>query len=353
MKVKWSVNLMAVAVVVAGMGLGGLVLPGVVAPAMSEVVDSVVTEVRIDDSGVRVGDTQYEVRQGRRGPDRVRVLGEDMVRFGDDIIIDEDELVDGDVVAIFGSVVVDGAVEGDVVAVMGGITLGPNGEIDGDAVAVGGSVDKERGGRIGGETVSIGTAAMVPRACPIGMAGLFSRSGKLFVLIMWTILLIVLGLIVIAVAKRPVGNVSVRARKEAFKMGLIGLLTEVLVLPVIALFCITLIGIPIGLVAIPLVFALALLLGYVGVSQAIGERMGEGAQRSVYMNMAVGILVLQGLLILGWIVRLPGGGLAIVGNVIGFIGWAVVYVAGTVGLGAVIMSKFGTKAVEVTVGVEG
>jgi hypothetical protein len=169
---------------------------------------------------------------------------------------------------------------------------------------------------------------------------------------MWTILLIVLGLIVIAVAKRPVGNVSVRARKEAFKMGLIGLLTEVLVLPVIALFCITIIGIPIGLVAIPLVFALALLLGYVGVSQAIGERMGEGAQRSVYMNMAVGILVLQGLLILGWIVRLPGGGLAIVGNVIGFIGWAVVYVAGTVGLGAVIMSKFGTKAVEVT-GVEG
>jgi hypothetical protein len=164
MKVKWSVNLVAVAVVVAGMGLGGLVLPGVVAPAMSEVVDSVVTEVRIDDSGVRVGDTQYEVRQGRRGPDRVRVLGEDMVRFGDDIIIDEDELVDGDVVAIFGSVVVDGAVEGDVVAVMGGITLGPNGEIDGDAVAVGGSVDKERGGRIGGETVSIGTAAMVPRA---------------------------------------------------------------------------------------------------------------------------------------------------------------------------------------------
>jgi hypothetical protein len=233
------------------------------------------------------------------------------------------------------------------VAVGGSITLGPRGEIDGDAVSVGGSVDKERGGRVRGETVSIGTGAMIPRTCPIGMGGLFSRSGKLFVLIMWIILLVILGLIVIGVAKRAVGNISVRARKETFKMGLIGLLTEVLLIPVIVLFCITIIGIPIGIIAIPLAFALALLLGFVGVSQAIGERTGEGDKRSVYMNATVGILVLHALVLLGWIVRLPGGAFSVVGNVIGFIGEAVIYVAATVGLGAVIVSRFGTKARDV------
>jgi len=117
MTTKWILGLVAIAVI--GMALAGaaFVLLGIVGTATCEVVDSVVSEVRIDDDGVRLGETRYEVDHGRRGRDRVTYLGEDIVRFGDDIIVEEDELVDGDVVTIFGSIVVDGAVEGDVVAV--------------------------------------------------------------------------------------------------------------------------------------------------------------------------------------------------------------------------------------------
>jgi hypothetical protein len=159
---------------------------------------------------------------------------------------------------------------------------------------------------------------------------------------MWTVFLAVLGLIVMAVARRAVDRVCLRSRKEAFKMGLIGLLTEALVLPAMALFAVTIIGIPIAVFVIPLALLLALLLGYVGVSYAIGERLGNGSGRSPYLSMVIGLLVLQGLVILGGLIGLPGGGLGLVGTIIKVIGYAVIYVAATVGLGAVIVSKFGT-----------
>lgn len=326
-----------------GLGLVCLLVAGLAAVAVPAVEDSVVQEVRIDDSGVRVGDRQYDAGQGERYRGRMRVVGQDIVRFGDDIIVEEDEIVDGDVVAIFGNVIVDGAVEGDVVAILGELTVGPMAEIDGDGVSIGGSVTKEPGGVVRGETVSVGIGGHhFPRNSPFH-TGIFNTGARLLLFIMWTILLIVLGLIVTAIARRPVERVYMRARKEAFKMGLIGLLAEVLLLPACLLFMITIIGIPIGLVVLPLTFVLALLLGYVGVSVAVGGRMGNGNERSIYAKVAVGIFALQGLVILGGILRLPRGPIGVIGGVIGFIGLAVIYVAGTVGLGAVIMSKFGTK----------
>jgi hypothetical protein len=329
-----------------------------------------VTEIRIDDDGVRVGDTRIEpgegvVRQGETEIDwgsgdtvRMRVHGEDVVRFGDDVIIDEGEVVQGDAVSILGSVLVNGIVEGDAVAVAGGLTVGPRGRVDGDGVAIGGGVTKEPGAVIRGEMVSIGKGGnwvteghggvkhvFGPRTHfgPFGPFGIFSRAGRLFIFIVWTLFVILLGLIVVAVARRHVENVCVTAKKETFKMGLIGLLTEVLLVPVIGLFCITIIGIPIGLVVVPMLFTLAMLLGYTGVGLAVGERFTGGNGKSVYWSAAMGILLLQATWIVSAIVRLPGGILGSIGWVIAFLAWAVIYVAVTVGLGAVVMTRFGTR----------
>jgi hypothetical protein len=321
------------------MGALATVLTG----AVSRAADSVVTDIRIDDDGVLLGDEAYERGEGISRRSRVSVIGEDIVQFGDDINVEEDEVVEGDVVAILGSIVVDGMVEGDVVAVGGELTVGPRGEIDGDAVAIGGGVTKEPGAKVRGETVSIGSGTdFRPSISPVFAGSIFSRGGRLLIFIIWIIMLIVLGLIIVAVFRRGVDNVCMRARKEAFKMGLIGLLAEVLLIPAIVLFVITIIGIPIGVFVLPLLFALAALLGIVGVSYAVGGRLGNGHGRSVYVSIALGLFVLHGLAILGGLIGLPGGSMSAIGKVISFFGWAVLYVAVTVGLGAVIMSKFGT-----------
>jgi hypothetical protein len=310
----------------------------------SAIEDSVVSEVRIDDDGVRLG--QREHRYGGRHRGDAEIIGEDIIQFADNIIIEEDEIVEGDVVSILGDVVVYGMVEGDVVSVGGSLTVGPRGEIDGDAVAVGGQVRKEPGGIISGEKVSIGTGPGVT-VHPKWVGGnVFSRLGRLFIFILWTAFLCVIGAIVIAAARKQMRNVTGLARREAFKMGLIGLLSWIIIAVAIAFFTVTIIGIPIGLFLIPLVTALAVLFGYIAVGLAVGERFGNGAGRSIYTSMALGIILLQALAILGGILRLPGGGLGIVGAIISVFGWAVIIVAATVGLGAVVMSRFGTKGPE-------
>jgi hypothetical protein len=315
-------------------------------PAPARAADSVVTEIRIDDEGVRVGDTEYERDEGVSDRTRVRVTGENIVKFADDIVVDKDEVIEGDVVAILGNVIVDGRVEGDVVSVGGEVKIGSTGEVEGDAVSVGGGVEKEEGARVHGETVSVGPGRGFRPEVPAFSHGVFSRGGRLAIFILWTIMVIILGLIIMAVFRRGVENVCERARKEAFKMGLIGLLAEVLLLPLMLLFIVTIIGIPIGIFVLPLVFALAVLFGYVGVSYAVGSRLGNGHGRSPYLSMTIGVIVLAGLAILGGLIGLPGGSVHIIGRLVGFIGWAVIFVAATVGLGAVIMSRFGTRGLE-------
>jgi len=345
--------------VTVGVGLAQVTQQGQKSQGSGETV----TDIRIDDGGITVDEQRIEpgegvVREGESASDRgdelrVHVDGNDVVRFGDDIIVDEDQVIQGDAVAILGSVVVNGVVEGDAVAVGGGLTIGPKGRVDGDGVSIGGGVYKDPGAVIRGQMVSVGKGGkwvngqhvsgrfFHPTGFPFG---LFTRVGRLFLFIVCTLLLILLALVVAAIARRPVENVCMKAKKEAFKMGLVGLAAEVLVLPVIVLFCVTIIGIPIGLVAIPLVLALAMLLGYTGVSLAVGERFaGAGNGKSIYWSLVVGILVLEGLKLVSALVRLPGGVLGMMGWVIAFIGWAVIYVAVTVGLGAVIMTRFGTR----------
>lgn len=323
--------------------------------------DSVVTEVRIDDEGVKVGqegsggEKTITIKHGKvEGLEGfgVNVDGEDVVRFGDDVIVNEGEVVRGDAVAIMGSVLVNGTVEGDAVAVGGSIDVGPRGRVDGDGVAIGGGVTREEGGSVGGEVVSIGKGGrwaghwqdgrFIPSTRRHFPWRFFSGGGRLVGWVGWTIVVLVLCLLVAAIAGRQVGTIFARAKHEAFKMGLIGLAAWLLVGPVIVLFLVTIIGIPIGLVVIPILFALALLFGYTGIAQAVGERFGGAGPRSTYANVALGILLLNSLIILGSILRLPGGWIGAIGWVVTFVGAAVMFVAATVGLGTVIMTRFGT-----------
>jgi predicted acyltransferase (DUF342 family) len=81
---------------------------------------------------------------------------EDLVSFGEKILVERDEVVTGDVVCIGGDIEIYGTVKGDAVSVGGDLILSRTATVEGDAVSIGGRIDMHKNARVRGESLSIG-----------------------------------------------------------------------------------------------------------------------------------------------------------------------------------------------------
>jgi predicted acyltransferase (DUF342 family) len=79
----------------------------------------------------------------------------DRVSFGNDITVAADSTAN-DLVCIFCSIRVHGEVQGDVVAVLGSVTVDPQRSVSGDVVAVGGDVSLGSQAEINGDLSVVG-----------------------------------------------------------------------------------------------------------------------------------------------------------------------------------------------------
>jgi len=80
----------------------------------------------------------------------------DVIRFTGDVIIDKNDVIDGDVVVTSGDIAIYGRVTGDVVAVEGNIVVKDGGYIGGDAITVNGEITKEGNATIVGKEIHKG-----------------------------------------------------------------------------------------------------------------------------------------------------------------------------------------------------
>jgi hypothetical protein len=288
-------------------------------------------------------------RRSRRG-------GDDRVRFGGNVRVAEDEIIDGDVVAIGGHVTVEGEVRGDVVAVGGGLTLGPRASVANNVVVVGGALQRDPGARIGGDVQEVGIGAIDFNGWnwavnPLSIWGA-SMVGSAFALVgtlARVAILCLLAALVILLGWDYVERAGARAATEPVKAGAIGLLAQLLFLPVliitIVVLVITIIGIPL-LILIPFLFLGLALIGLVGFT-AVAYRVGlEVATRfgwsteNQYVTTVGGILVLLSPALLARIVGLGGiPGFPLTGILV-FIGLMIEYVAWTVGFGSMALLRF-------------
>jgi hypothetical protein len=272
----------------------------------------------------------------------------------------------GDVVAIGGSATIEGPVGGDVVSVGGSTTLGPKADVNGDVVVVGGTLHRDPASRIGGEVkeIGLGEINLWPggwnlRPSLNGPRGLFfdSAVGSLFALVSTLsrlAVLCILASIVMLFSREYVERVGVRAASEPVKAGAIGLLIQLLFVPVlvatIVLMVITIIGIPL-LLLIPfgiLAAVLLALVGFTAVAYDLGHlaanRFGFAAQ-SPYMIAAIGIGLLLSPLVLSRLLGFAGGFLWPITGTLVFLGLCAEYLAWTVGLGAIALVRFDRKGV--------
>jgi hypothetical protein len=274
--------------------------------------------------------------------------------FGGTYTLAAGEELDGSLYVIGGSATLENGshVTGDVM--LAGGTLQSNGRIDGDVLAVGGLVDLGEFAVVGGDVASLGAQIIKADGARIegterNLAGgpiQFKLPGgvtppRIDVLVnpVWNVLSFfftaflwaVLAIMVVLFLPRQVERTSQAVVTQPLISGGLGLLTLVVVPPLLVLIAITLIGIPISLVgAFLLVIAWAF--GMIAVGAEVGKRLAQVLKQEWAFAVAAGL-----------------GTFTLVVVVNGFeslipcIGWLARLLVAMVGIGAVLLTRFGTQ----------
>lgn len=324
--------------------------------------DKPIDEIILEDGKIKIGDEEIDLKDleslesleelQRIKVPRIRIAprvrtGEGVFRMGSDVVVEEDESVDGDVVALFGSVTVKGAVSGDAVAIGGDVDVQSTGMVEGNAVSVGGSVIKRGGAVVEGEKISVGIFRGQPIRISPFIANRFPVTTISFIIRFFKILfLIFLGIVVISVAPKQTTKVKAKIEQNFVKSGLMGLLAQILILPIFLLLIITIIGIPLALLLEPILILVALVLGYTAVCMFIGEKIKQHTSLKPdtrIMVLIIGILAVELVPLIARMVGFFGCVLSPLTLIITIIGWLIGYVVITVGFGAAVMSRLGTR----------
>ncbi len=324
--------------------------------------------------GMEEVDEEAETRSTRHTKDTQVIVGQshvievgevvrDAVVFGGPLTIKGKVI--GDATAIGGPVTVEGEVTGEVVAVGGSVTLEEGAEVLGGVVSVGGRVERAEGSRVAGEVVEVpflpdlrfrgpglifggdhgGEDIDRERMTPVHIATTFMWGGfRLLVVALF-------AAVVMLLARRPLERVGRRAAREAWKSGLVGLVSQILILPllimIVLILCISIIGIPLLLLVPFACLALALIafLGYCAVCWNIGRflenRFGWNLS-SPYLELFVGIGVVQVWTILGNVLDVGWGPLWFFGAMLCLVGAMIQYAVWTIGFGAAVLTRFGS-----------
>jgi hypothetical protein len=276
------------------------------------------------------------------------------VHIGGDVTVEADERVSDPVVAVGGSVTVLGHVDDDVVAVGGGVHLGPRAVVRGDVTSVGGRIEQSPGARIGGRVNEIRFGAPNFQFHPGGLIGplvgwdVFSSWFRFVGTVLRLGIVLMLVFLVMLIAGRPVERIGERAAREPWLSGFTGLLAQLLFVPVLVLtvvvLAVSIIGIPL-LVLVPfgiLAFLVAVLVGFAGVVLRVG-RWAAGAERPAFVNLAVGVILVAAIGLTARALALLPVPLWPITWTLGAIGFFTEYLAWTVGLGAALLTRFGTR----------
>ena len=271
------------------------------------------------------------------------------VAIGRDIVVPEGERVGDAAVAILGSVTVNGEVEGDVVAVGGSVRLGPRAVVRGEVTSVGGTIDAEPTAKVAGSTNEVAIRLPQINVQPPDLthwSGWWRPTDRWFanVSLAWTFLRLllvgVLALAFAAVLRGTTARIRAQVRAAPVVSGLVGAGIQVLAIPVVVavvlVLAISIVGIPLLPLVPLLLFAagLAWVVGFAAVAQAVGE--GLAGRGRPLVALVVGLTLIWATTIVARLAWWSGGGT--VAGALSALGFAVEFVAWSVGLGAALLA---------------
>ena len=286
----------------------------------------------LDDGRVVIG-SDYVLASGE-------TLDGDLVVLGGTAVLEADSMVDGNVFVMGGNLDADGYIDGDLAIMGGNASLGPNAVVEGDVVTLGGNVDPGLAmirGQIMSEQVfdfpmdfnyargfRPSTDFNAFQGFGMGMGG------RILWYFFQAFLLAALAALVVVFIPEHTKRVASVLTEQPWLSGGIGILTMI-VAPILIIFlfitiCLALLGF-LGV----FILVVAGVFGWIAVGMEVGDRLAMSLDREWQPVLAAAVGTLIVTLVLNGIGFIP------------CIGWLAPFLIGAVGLGAVILTRFGTR----------
>jgi hypothetical protein len=260
----------------------------------------------------------------------------------------------GPVAVADGSLDVYGRLDGSAYALNGDVVVHNGGLVTGDAVSIGGRVLLDSG-RVDGERLTLSAPPTDAIRTERAEAPLSTwQSVKLVV--GWFAVLVIIGLGVLVFAEPNMEGVVEAMEANFARAFWFGVLGQIMALPVLTLLCIglvlTLLGIlliPFAIVAYCIAFAGLLALGFLAVARLTGSvwshpdvTSASAARGANIRALFLGLVLYMGL----WLLAAIFTWQPMAGAILRGVALAVSWVAATLGLGAALLSRAGTKRLD-------
>ncbi len=264
----------------------------------------------------------------------------DLLVLGGSLVLEEGSVVSGDILVMGGTVSCSGKVSGDLSAVGGNVRLESTAWIGGDVASIGGNISEDEGARVDGQQIT-GTSVSIPEGFNFRLpVNQIERVPNIrFQLtpvwdVMWylfrSVIMAGLAALVVLFWPKPARRMADAIIQQPLIAGGVGLLT-VLVAPILlVLMAVTIILLPVSAVAV-IVLIVAVVYGWIALGLEIGERIASAASWDLHeaAAAAMGTSILS--LVVGGVDFIP------------CIGWIAPFTVMVLGLGAVLLTMFGSK----------
>ena len=289
--------------------------------------------------------------------DRGRGTSRERVRIFGDVRVFDNETISQQVVAVLGSVRVDGEVGDQVVAVLGSVDLGPRAVVRGDVVSVGGRVRREKGSQVHGAVTEVSFADPSLRvnlepwlgSWSPWVFGAFGTFPRLIGSAFRFVLLALFASLAMIVARPTVEASAQRVSDNPIKATLVGLTAQILLIPLLVLtavvLSISIVGIPLLLLLpfVVLVLLFIALAGFSGTAYAVGQRFRRGlglSPSTAVFDVCLGVLIILLPVLAGRIIALAGWPATPIAVALLATGFGVEFLAWVSGFGAALTNSF-------------
>jgi len=270
-----------------------------------------------------------------------QTLDGDLVVIGGTATVEYGAVVQGDIVVIGGSLRLDGQTSGSAVVVGGAVSMGDRAAVAADLITLGGSLHNETGAHIGGDIITnlplpavglprVGSVPAAPAPPEPRLRFDLGPLGSVAAVILQSLGLAALAMLLTAFLHPQLDRVGQAVVAQPFMVGSVGLLTAFLAPLAVVILAITLILIPLALAAV-ILLVLAWLFGVVALGMVVGDRLTQGSRGGMEPVLSAGL----GTLVLAVVVSTA--------QHVPCVGWIAPALVGLVGLGAAVVTMFGTR----------